>query len=98
MLRFDIRGCWNRAFCDTSRTGCLSLPTSEYAPFGTDISAQHHKQHSVALYSNMLSVQLPPFKGGNPDLPNKGMILPILLNCICDTQEDAFLPLLLHEK
>ena len=101
LLTFDIRRCWSRGFCDASQTGCLSLPVSEKAPFGNDRSVQHHEQHSVALYGNIMRVQLPPRESGSLDLLNKKskrFILQIILSSIYDTQPDAFLPLLLHEN
>ena len=101
MLIFDIRGCWSRGFCDASQRGCLSLPVSDNAPFDIDRSAQHHEQHSVALYGNTVRVQLPPEESGSLDLLNKEskrLNLQVVSSCIYDTQPDAFLPLLLHEK
>ena len=101
MLTFQIRACWSRGFCDASQTGCVSLPVAEKAPFGIDRSAQHHEQHSVALYGNTMRVQLPDKESGSFDSlhkKSKHFILEIELSCIYDTQPDAFLPLLLHEN
>ena len=101
MLTFYISVCWSRGFCGASQPGCLSLPVAEKAPFGIDRSAQHHEQHSVALYGNTMRVRLPSTESGSLALLSKKsehFTLQMVLSCIYDTQPDASLPLLLHER
>ncbi len=101
MLTFHISVCCSRGFCDASQTGCLSLPVAEKAPFGIDRSAQHHEQHSVALNGNTMRVRLPSTESGSLALLNKKserFTLQMVMSCIYDTQPDASLLLLLHER